>query len=343
MVLAYISETEGVKMTRLVRLWTTFLVLAVPWLFAQPPALITIDVENIVEYEADVPEVAKLATTATRTTGAASSNFYPVLWVADVIAINGTPAKGTWTVRGHQLFRGPIQTPGRAIADSSGAYFFDWIFDLLQADGTPIGSLMAVGTGGAPKPPGAPSLILQANMAVTGGTGAFLGIRGQAGQGGNTVPLRTASMSEDPAFRRSLGGGSRRYVFQLIPMTRPDVVVTREGLAIVHASNFSLVSPSNPAHPGEFLAVFASGLGPTRPGVDPGQPFPATPPQLVNSPVEVSVGGKPAEVLYAGGYPGAVDIYQVNFRVPDNSGSGATTLRLTSAFISGSDVTFPIQ
>src|SRR5262245_50736979 len=48
------------------------------------------------------------------------------------------------------------------------------VFDLMQPDGTLIGSLMAVGTGGAPKPPGAPSAILQANLAVTGGTGMFL-------------------------------------------------------------------------------------------------------------------------------------------------------------------------
>ena len=188
---------------------TLALAIAAPALLAQSPPLtvVTIDVENIVEYEGDVPDVSKLAATGIRTAGASSNNFYPVLWVADVVAVNGKPAKGTWTVRGNQLFRGPNQTPGRAISDSSGAYFFDWVFDLMQADGTPVGSLMAVGTGGAPKPPGAPALILQANLAVTGGTGAFLGVRGQAGQGGNTVGPRTASMSEDPALRRVLGGG----------------------------------------------------------------------------------------------------------------------------------------
>ncbi len=37
---------------------------------------------------------------------------------------------------------------------------------------------------------------------------------------------------------------------------------------------------------------------------------------VVNSPVEVTVNGKAAEVLGAVGYPFAVDAYQVNFRVP---------------------------
>jgi uncharacterized protein (TIGR03437 family) len=180
-------------------------------------------------------------------------------------------------------------------------------------------------------------------MAVTGGTGAFLGIRGQAGQGGNTVSPRTASKSEYPALRRVLGGGIRRFVFHLIPTFRPEVVITTNGPALLHASDFSLVTSAKPAHSGEILSVFASGLGPTRPGIDPGQPFPASPLQPVNSPVEVAVNGNPAEVLYAGGYPGAVDRYQVNFRVPEGTAPGAATIRLTSGFIPGSDVTIPTQ
>jgi hypothetical protein len=45
------------------------------------------------------------------------------------------------------------------------------------------------------------------------------------------------------------------------------------------------------------LSIFATGLGQTNPGVDPGQSFPSSPPATVNSPVEVMVNGKPAEVL----------------------------------------------
>src|SRR5205085_12633783 len=111
---------------------------------APPPAVLTIDLENIVLYAGDTPDVSKLAATASKTTQAPSNNFYPVLWLGDVVAVNGKPAKGTWTVRGNVLSRGPSATPGTAIADSSGALFFDWILDLMQPDGTPIGSLMAV-------------------------------------------------------------------------------------------------------------------------------------------------------------------------------------------------------
>src|SRR5262249_12002643 len=107
-----------------------------------------------------------------------------------------------------------------------------------------------------------------------------LRVRGQAGQGGNTVSPRSASMT-DPAARCVPGGGSRRYKFYLIPMFRPEVISLASGPAVVHASDFSLVTAANPAQAGELLSLFASGLGPTRPGVDPGQPFPASPLQPV--------------------------------------------------------------
>jgi hypothetical protein len=92
--------------------------------------------------------------------------------------------------------------------------------------------------------------------------------------------------------------------------------LTASGPAVTHASGFKGVSAASPAAPGEVLSVFATDLGPTQPGVDPGQPFPSSPPAMVTSAVEVRVNGKPAEVLGAVGLPATVGGYQVNFRLP---------------------------
>jgi hypothetical protein len=217
-------------------------------------------------------------------------------------------------------------------------------FEILQPDGTPIGSIMASGMNSGNPPPGAPSAIGRDNLTVTGGTGAFLGARGQAGNGEAAFTFRVTSISEDPANRRINGGGPKRsFIVQLIPMFRPEIVSTPNGPVVVHASDFTLVTTAQPARSGEILALFASGLGPTRPGVDPGQPFTANPPQVANSPIEVLVNGKPGEVLYAGGYPGAVDRYQVNFRLPDGIAPGIASLQVTSAWIAGSEVKIVIQ
>ena len=126
-------------------------------------------------------------------------------------------------------------------------------------------------------------------------------------------------------------------------MSWPQVVSTPNGPAVTHSSDFTLVSPSKPAAAGEVLSLFATGLGPVLPGVDPGQPFPSSPLAMVNSPLQVTVNGKPAEVLAAVGYPGAVDGYQVNFRLPSDIVKGPATIQVSAAWIAGAPVNIPVQ
>ena len=219
-------------------------------------------------------------------------------------------------------------------------------FEILKGDGTPIGTIMACGFPAGASPPGAPSNVTSSNFVVTGGTGAFLGARGQAGTADNppgVAPLRGASITEDPANRRRNGGGTQTWVIHLIPMESPEIVMSSGGPAISHSSDFSLVTASKPAAAGEILSLFAKGLGPVNPGVDPGAPFPSSPLATVNSPVEVTVNGKAAEVLSAVGYPGAVDGYQVNFRVPPDIAKGPASIQVSAAWISGAPVSIPLQ
>jgi uncharacterized protein (TIGR03437 family) len=90
--------------------------------------------------------------------------------------------------------------------------------------------------------------------------------------------------------------------------------------------------------------VKATGLGPTVPSVDPGQPFPTDPAlQAVNSPVDVTVNGKSAEVINKIGWPGLVDTYRVDFRVPDGTAAGMAAIQLTAAWIAGAGVNIPTQ
>ena len=202
---------------------------------------------------------------------------------------------------------------------------------------------MVADLGGGPAPPGAPSAAALGNFAVIGGSGAFMGVRGHGGMTLAGGPARQASMTEDPANRRVKGGGKLSLVLQLIPEERPQVISLANGPVIMHASNFQQVSTANPAHPGETLTVFATGLGPVRAAVDPGQPFPSSPLALVNSPVEVRVNGAAANVLYAGGYPDAVGAYQVNFSLLTSLLSGTASLQLVSAWIPGAEVKLPVQ
>jgi uncharacterized protein (TIGR03437 family) len=126
-------------------------------------------------------------------------------------------------------------------------------------------------------------------------------------------------------------------------MSPPQILITDSGPAVSHSSDFSPVTSSKPAAAGEVLSLFATGLGPTAPAVDPGQPFPSSPAAIVNSPIEVKVNGNSAEVLGAVGYPGSVDGYQVNFRVPQNTAKGAATIQVSAAWMAGAAVRIAVQ
>jgi uncharacterized protein (TIGR03437 family) len=126
-------------------------------------------------------------------------------------------------------------------------------------------------------------------------------------------------------------------------MFGPEILTVTGGPAIVHASNSQLVTAANPASAGEILTLYATGLGPTTPAVPLGQPFPEAPLHLVNAAVDVTINGQPGEVLYAGGYPGALNTYQVNFKAPSGIAAGTAALRLTAAWISGVEVTIPVR
>ncbi len=154
---------------------------------------------------------------------------------------------------------------------------------------------------------------------------------------------RAASMTEDPANRRLNGGGTQRWVAHLIPMSAPQIITTGTGPGVSHSSDFSPVTSSKPAAAGEILSLFATGLGPTVPAVDPGQPFPSSPAAIVNSPIEVKVNGNSAEVLGAVGFPGSVEGYQVNFRVPAGTAKGVATIQVTAAWIAGTAVGIAVQ
>ncbi len=128
-----------------------------------------------------------------------------------------------------------------------------------------------------------------------------------------------------------------------VPMAPPQIAVTAAGPAVTRASDFSLVTASKPAVAGEVLSIFATGLGPTQPGVTPGQPVPSSPLTVVDSLVEVRVNGRSAIVLGAYGLPGTVDGYQVNFRLSSDTGTGSVSIELSAAGVAGTPVKIMVQ
>src|SRR5712692_10281869 len=251
---------------------------AMPPGFAQgpPTTILEIDGENTVFYVNDVTDYSRLASDPNRVNATTPKNFISFIGLSDITAVNGKPAKGTYVGRATRIFLRPEPIPGQAIADTVRNSIVDHVFEILQTDGRSVGSIMSSGLGGlGPPPPGAPLSATASNFAITGGTGAFLGVRGEIEYVRLPADSPAVSVTEDPARRRANGGGSQRFVMRLIPMTTPEIVN-------VWHSDFTPVTAAKPARVDEVLIVSARGLGPTRPGVDPGMPFPQSPAQIVN-------------------------------------------------------------
>ena len=309
-----------------------------------PPTILTIDLANHVEYYEDVP-ITSYATNPALTTQSTGNgkNFFTIVIIADIVSINGQPAKGIYISRNRVVSASPTPAPGTGIGDTPVTAFRDDIFKILQADGTPLGSITASGLSGGVPSPGGPLSQTGGDWAITGGTGAFLGVRGEMGGTGVQKGGRPASMAEDPANRRSLGGGTFEFVLYLIPTSSPQILTSADGPAVVHSSDFSLVTPTKPASPGELLSLFATGLGPVRGAVGPGQPFPAVPPATVNSPVQITVNGEPAAVTAAVGYPGSTNGYQLNFQLPSDTAKGAAAIVLSAAWFAAQPIAITVQ
>lgn len=301
---------------------------------AEQPVVLTIDMDNYVVYRGDVTDPSRISRDPGPTVAGPSRAFQNQNHMADLVAVNGNPIKGSlWVAGSPALFRVSPQI-GNSIADFNGAGPYLNFWEILGPDGKWIGSLM--GGGSFPPAPG--------NM-ILGGNGAFLGVSGVAHaflQIG--AASRAASLTEDPANRRLHGGGRLQTVITLYPKYRPSVDFTPAGPAVFH-EDFSPVTTARPARAGETLIVRARNLGPVRPDLLPPavRAFKADPPEEVNSPMDVTINGKNVEVVNKIGWPGTYDLYRVDFRVPSGLPPGKVTIHLTTAWIPGPPVEFEVQ
>ena len=106
-----------------------------------------------------------------------------------------------------------------------------------------------------------------------------------------------------------------------------------------------VIEPGNAVGSGGVAILFATGLGAVDQTVLPGFPAPgAEPLARTIAPVAVSVGGLPAQVLYAGLAPGFVGLYQINFLIPSGVAPGdAVPLVISTAGATSTPGTLAIK
>jgi uncharacterized protein (TIGR03437 family) len=124
--------------------------------------------------------------------------------------------------------------------------------------------------------------------------------------------------------------------------TTPDVQNDAHIIA-QHSADFSLVSSSNPAKPGEYLVMYLVGMGPTNPSVPSGAATPSSPfSPVVNQPT-VTVASQPSTVAFAGLTPGFVGLYQINFQVPPSANAGELEVDVTQNGVAANPTLLPVS
>jgi uncharacterized protein (TIGR03437 family) len=89
--------------------------------------------------------------------------------------------------------------------------------------------------------------------------------------------------------------------------------------AIFDAVAFTTITGSSPAHSGQAVAIYATGLGPVSPVGVSGAAAPAA--STTTRPI-VTIGGVPGNILYSGMAPTLVSIYQIDVTVPAGLSAG---------------------
>jgi uncharacterized protein (TIGR03437 family) len=80
--------------------------------------------------------------------------------------------------------------------------------------------------------------------------------------------------------------------------------------------------PSRPAEPGEYLTIYATGLGAAVDDIAAGAPAPLDRRILLRNKISVVAGGVNIDPAFAGLAPGTAGLFQINVMVPDSVASG---------------------
>jgi uncharacterized protein (TIGR03437 family) len=141
-----------------------------------------------------------------------------------------------------------------------------------------------------------------------------------AGQINALIPYGTTGATATIVVQN--GANNSNTVTVPVAATAPGFFSADEsgvGIAAVYHGNVALgiVTPANPASPGETVTVFLSGMGAVSPAVNDGQATGTSPLSTITaSPLTIYIAGQPATTSYTGLAPGFPGLYQINVVVP---------------------------
>jgi uncharacterized protein (TIGR03437 family) len=111
--------------------------------------------------------------------------------------------------------------------------------------------------------------------------------------------------------------------------------------AIFDAVTFATITGHSPAHAGEAVAIYATGLGPVLPAGVSGAAAPDAQTPTNTKPI-VTIGGIPGKILYSGLAPTLVSIYQIDVTVPAGLSAGNQLVQIDIGGVLSNAVNMPV-
>ncbi len=125
------------------------------------------------------------------------------------------------------------------------------------------------------------------------------------------IPFETPTSAAATVF-----AGTSGYTALVMQPTAPGLFLLPGGRAAALNQDYTVNSPSQPATIGSTIAAYATGLGAVDNPVATGTAAPTNPLSRTLAQVQATIGGQPAQVMFAGLAPGFAGLYQVNIVVP---------------------------
>jgi uncharacterized protein (TIGR03437 family) len=133
------------------------------------------------------------------------------------------------------------------------------------------------------------------------------------------------------------GDGSSNIVTSPVYQTTPGIYTIDSsfggvgpgglGFAAAEHGDYSVVSKTNPAQPGETIALYVTGLGNVYPPNPDGAAGPANPASVPTNQFTIDVNGTTSPTpAFVGLAPGLAGLYQINFQIPSGLAAGTYLL-----------------
>jgi uncharacterized protein (TIGR03437 family) len=120
-------------------------------------------------------------------------------------------------------------------------------------------------------------------------------------------------------------------------------IFTNNGFAVAIHLDGSLVTPADPAYPGETITLYTTGLGPLTFDVSDGYPPPADALAYTVDPFQVLVNGEQCSVLFSGLAPGLVGVYQLNLTLPADLPFGDLDIQISTPNTTSAVAKLPVS